>query len=92
MWDGSQDRFLPPDASTAAFERLGLPTLPAIEKEVPIAHADLEQYETGTAFPDSTWRSEKAAGILLRDKSGNCVAAWHSDRSGSEISDTHQSA
>jgi len=92
VWDSSQDRFLSPDASTAAFERLGLPTLPAIDKEVPAKHADLERFDPDTGLPDSAWRSGTAAGVLLRDKSGGRVAAWHSDQSELQTETNRQSA
>ena len=92
VWDGSQDRFLSPDASTAAFERLGLPTLPAINKEVPAERANLERFEPDAGLPDSAWRSGTAAGVLLRDKTGGRVAAWLSDQSESETEAKRQSA
>lgn len=78
VWTGSSETFLSPDAATGVFERLGLPTLPAIEKEVPAAHADFTRFEDDAAFPESAWRAGKAAGVLLRDKSGGRVTAWRS--------------
>lgn len=76
VWSGPQDRFLPPDSATSVYERLGLPTAPAIEKEVAAAHADFTQYTDESAFPQSAWRDGHAAGILVRDKSGGRAEAW----------------
>ncbi|MFC6865145.1 hypothetical protein ACFQGE_16985 [Halomicroarcula sp. GCM10025817] len=75
VWSGRQDRFLPPDSATGVFERLGLPTLPAIDKEVPAAHIDVTQYTEGSEFPQSEWRDGHAAGVLIRDKSGGRAVA-----------------
>lgn len=74
----SKGRFLSPDAATRVFERLGLPTLPAVEKELSADHADFSRFEDDAAFPDSAWRNGKATGVLLRDKSGVRVTAWRS--------------
>ena len=76
VWSGRQDRFLPPDSATSVYERLGLPTLPAIDKEVAAAHADFTQYTDESAFPQSAWRDGHAAGVLIRDKSGERATAW----------------
>ncbi|WP_276410017.1 hypothetical protein [Haloarcula halobia] len=70
VWSGRRDRFLPPDSATGIFERLGVPTLPAIDKEVTAAHADFSQYEDPSTAPQSEWRDGHAAGVLIRDKSG----------------------
>lgn len=78
VWDGYRDTFLPPDAATRVFERLGLPALPAVEKELAAAHADFRRFEDDAAFPASAWRSGMAAGVLIRDKSGGRVTARRS--------------
>ena len=70
VWSDTQDGLLAPDAATTVYERLNLPTLPAITKEAPADHTDLTQYEDGTGFPPSAWRDGAAAGILIRDKTG----------------------
>ena len=92
VWDASTDKFLSPDAATGAFERLELPTLPAIDKETPVGRANLHRFETDVGLPDSVWRSGTAAGILLRDKSETRVAAWLSDQFESETEAKRQSA
>ena len=76
VWSGRSETFLSPDAATGVFDRLGLPTLPAIEKEQPAAHADLTRFEEPEGIPSSTWRDGRAAGVLIRDKAGHRAAAW----------------
>ncbi|WP_435182616.1 hypothetical protein [Halobellus sp. EA9] len=76
VWSDRTDRFLPPDAATAAFERLGVPTLPAVAKEQPVSRTDLSQYTDPDGFPSSAWRDGRAAGVLLRDKTGTRAQAW----------------
>lgn len=76
VWSGRKNRYLPPDAATTVFERLGLPTLPAIAKEQPVAHTDLSQYSEGAIPPGSSWAEDPAAGILLRDKTGTRCEVW----------------
>lgn len=80
IWSGRQGRFLSPDAATGVFRRLGLPTLPAVEKEAAAAHADFGQFEDEAGFPQSEWRDGAAAGVLIRDKSGGRAAAWAGTR------------
>lgn len=80
VWSPRRDGLLPPDTATTVFERLGLPTLPAIAKEVRAAHTDLSQYETSETFPPSVWREGPAAAVLLRDKTGGRAYVPHPDR------------
>jgi hypothetical protein len=91
VWAASKETFLSPDAATGVFERLGLPTLPAIQKEVPAAHADLTRFDDDAAFPESVWRTGKAAGVLLRDKSDGRVTAWQSKQSDTHTTTVQQS-
>jgi hypothetical protein len=81
VWSASKGRFLSPDATVNVFDEVGLPTVPAIDKEVPAAHTDFTQFEDPAAFPPSEWGEGKAAGILIRDKSGGRTAAWRVDPS-----------
>lgn len=67
---------LTPDSATTIFDRLGLATLPAVEKEVAAAHTDLGEYEDDRGFPQSAWRDGPAAGVLIRDKSDGRAHAW----------------
>lgn len=80
VWSGNRDGYLPPDTATTVFDRLNLPTLPAIEKEAAVEHTDLTRYTDGTGFPASAWYDGPAAGVLVRDKTGNRGNAWLADR------------
>jgi hypothetical protein len=79
VWSANKGRVLSPDAAVNVFDRIGLPTVPAIEKELPAAHADFTRFEEPDAFPPSEWRDGTAAGILIRDKSAGRTAAWRVD-------------
>jgi hypothetical protein len=76
IWSNHKDQFLSPDAAAGVFNQLGVPTLPAIAKELAAVHADFTQYEGQDGFPKSEWREGHAAGVLIRDKSGRCAAEW----------------
>lgn len=76
-WSAERGGYLPPDATVAAFEQLGLSALPAVEKEVPAEHASLEDYTESSGMPASAWYDGPAAGVLVRDKSGGRARAWH---------------
>jgi len=76
VWSGRHGQYLSPDAATGVFDRLGLPTLPAIEKEQPAAHTDLTRFTEPATVPPSAWRDGPAAGVLVRDKDGGRGAAW----------------
>ncbi len=76
IWSGSIDALVSPDTATRVFDRLGLATLPAVEKEEPAAHTDLNRYHDATAFPQSAWRDGPAAGVLIRDKTSGRAHAW----------------
>lgn len=59
--------FRPPDAAEALFERLGLRPVPAVAKEVRADSFDPSSYE----LPESAWRDGPAAGVLVRNKTGD---------------------
>ena len=86
IWSARKDQFLSPDAGAGVFKRLGLPTVPAIEKELVAAHADLTRYEERDGFPESEWLEGQAAGILIRDKSGGRGLAWRQEQSAAPAS------
>jgi len=92
VWSTAKDRLLSPDTSTGVFERLGLPTLPAIEKERPAAHADFGRFNDASDFPDSEWRDGAAAGVLIRDKAGGRAEAWRRDDGASASAPKQRSA
>lgn len=80
VWSPRGNRLLPPDAATTVFERLGLPALPAVERELRAAHTQFDQYGTAGGFPPSAWREGPATALLLRDKTGNRASLDHPDR------------
>jgi len=92
VWSGRNERFLSPDAVTGVYERLGLPALPAVEKERPAAHADFTRFEDRAGFPQSAWRDGPAAGVLIRDKAGGRAAAWWVDRTATQAAVEQRSA
>jgi hypothetical protein len=61
--------FRPPDAAEALFGRLGLTSVNAVAKEVRADSFDPASYE----FPASKWRDGPAAGVLVRNKTGDCA-------------------
>ena len=67
VWNGARDRWLPNDAVERAFEGLGLASVNAFEKELPVRHFYPERYEV----PDSAWYDGPAAGAVVRDSHGN---------------------
>jgi hypothetical protein len=81
----SSETLLSPDRATGVFERLGLPTLPAVEKELPAAHADLGRFAAPTELPESAWGGGAAAGVLIRDKSGTRATACRREREGPPV-------
>lgn len=75
VWSATRGGYLPPDAATSAFERLDLPALPAVEKELSRSHTDLDRYADADAFPASAWYDGPVAAVLVRDKTGSRGAA-----------------
>jgi len=59
--------FRPPDAAEALFEALGLAPANAVAKEVRADGFDPAGYD----LPASAWRSGPAAGVLVRNKTGD---------------------
>lgn len=80
VWSPRRDEVLPPDTATTIFRRLGLPTLPAVEKEARAAHTDFSRYETAAVFPSSVWREGNAAAVLIRDKTGGRARVQQPER------------
>jgi hypothetical protein len=75
VWSAARGGFLPPDAAARAVERMGLSAPPAVEKELPRSHTDLDRYADPDAFPPSEWYDGPAAAVLVRDKTGSRGAA-----------------
>jgi hypothetical protein len=65
--DGRDDDCLPPDAVERLYDELGLAPLNAVQKEVRGADFDPATYDT----PDSAWRDGRAAGVFVRNKTGD---------------------
>lgn len=84
--------YLSPDTATGVFDRLGLATLPAIEKESSAAHTDFSRFDDPSGFPQSAWHNGRAAGVLLRDKSGGRAEAWRADRGDTALAQTEWTA
>jgi len=67
--------YMPPDSVERVFGALGLPTLPAVEREADARYTDLDAYAPGSGdAPRSEWRDGGVAGVLARDKSGGRIA------------------
>lgn len=67
IWDGSDQRWLPPDRVEQAFDRLGPPPVTVVEKERSVEQRPLAGYD----LPDSAWYDGPAAGVTFADKRGN---------------------
>lgn len=67
IWAADTERFRPPDAVDGIFDRLGLDAVTPIAQEVRARDFDPETYE----IPASAWYDGPAAGVVIRDKSGN---------------------
>jgi hypothetical protein len=67
VYDAGEDRFLPPDAVDRLYDRLGLASLNAVQKELRGADFDPDSYDR----PESAWRDGRAAGVLVRNKTGD---------------------
>lgn len=66
LHDVDRERYLPPDTVRRAFERVGLPTIDPIEKELRAAHVDPQEYP----IPDSRYYDGPAAGVVFHNKGG----------------------
>lgn len=79
VYDRREDRFLPPDSVERLFGRLGLDPLNAVQKELRGSDFDAATYD----LPESAWRDGRAAGVLVRNKTGDraVVSASPNDQS-----------
>jgi hypothetical protein len=78
VWSDERDAYLPPDGAARAYEAVGLPSLPAVEKEADADYTDLDGYAAGE-MPTSAYRDGPAAGVLVRDKSDGRGVAWREE-------------
>ena len=66
VYDADRDRYLPRDAVQAVFDRVGLPAVDPIAKELRAADVDPAAYP----IPDSAWYDGPAAGVVFHNKAG----------------------
>ncbi|MFW5905217.1 MAG: hypothetical protein ACOCUO_00035 [archaeon] len=69
IWAESEGRFVTPDVAERVFNAIGLTPVPAFEKEVPASHFDPNSFD----IPTSHWRDGRAAGVVVRNKSGGAA-------------------
>jgi len=67
VWDDDRAEFLPPDEAERVFDRLGLAAVNTFDREVRAADFD----PTPDAVPASAWYDGPAAGVVLRNKTGD---------------------
>lgn len=67
VFDADRGRFLPPDGVERVYERLGLRPVNTFEKEVRATDFSVDS----ESIPESAWRDGPAAGLFVRDKTGN---------------------
>lgn len=67
IWDGHEERWLPPDRVNGVFERLGPPPVTVVEKERSVDQQPLAGYE----LPASAWCDGPVAGVTFADKRGS---------------------
>jgi hypothetical protein len=67
VWSAEAGAFRPPDAAETIFERLGLDPVNAVERERRARDFDPEAY----AVPSSAWYDGPAAGVVVRNKTGD---------------------
>ena len=66
VWSGPDKSFLSPDVVEKVFERIGLESVPAVEKERRAIDFDPASYE----LPVSRFRDSPVAGVVVRNKAG----------------------
>ena len=67
VWDADRGAFLPPDGVERVYDRLGLATVNTFDREVRASDFDADP----DAIPDSAWYDGPAAGVVLRNKTGD---------------------
>jgi len=83
VWDGAEKRFLPPDSVEQVYDRLGLDPVNVFQKEVRAVDFSPESY----AIPDSAWYDGPAAGVVVRNKTGQRAVIRHPDFAGGSDAD-----
>jgi len=85
IWSEETDGYLPPGAASSAYRSLGLSPLPAFEKEADVKYTDIDGYASGSV-PESQFYDGRAAGVLVRDKSGGRGEVWRDYSDGDDAS------
>jgi hypothetical protein len=67
VWDADRAAFLPPDGVERVYDRLGLATVNTFDREVRASDFD----PVPAAVPESAWYDGPAAGVVLRNKTGD---------------------
>ncbi|WP_207587901.1 RNA ligase family protein [Halomontanus rarus] len=75
IWNGTTERFLPPDSVEKVYRQLGLTPVNAIRKEVRAVDFDPDASE----IPRSNWYDGPAEGVIVRDKTGVRSKLLHPD-------------
>ncbi|WP_162224406.1 hypothetical protein [Halorussus amylolyticus] len=88
VWSASRGAFLPPDSVEKIYRRLDLDPVHAFEKEVRAVDFDPEEYE----IPESNWYDGPAAGVVVRNKTGDRAEISHSRLEQTEGSETPDSS
>lgn len=81
VYDARDDAFLPPDDVERLFDRLGLDPLNAVRKELRGTDFHPGRYD----LPESAWRDGQAAGVFVRNKTGDRARLLAADAGLSEV-------
>ncbi len=83
VWSSETETFRPPDATVGIFDRLGLESVPVVDREVRPRDFNPDTY----SIPDSAWYDGPAEGIIIRNKTGDRAQLCHpefQDRTGAK--------
>ena len=80
VYSAETEGFRPPDAAEQIFERLGLASVNAFEREVNTRDFDPRSYDV----PDSAWYDGPAAGDVVRNKTGGRTKLLHPEYSAAD--------
>ncbi|WP_424002674.1 RNA ligase family protein [Haloarcula salina] len=75
VWSADDNRFLSPDVIEGIFDRLGLQSVNAIERERRAQELNPDSYE----IPQSVWYDGPAEGVVIRNKRGGRAKLLHPD-------------
>ncbi|CCQ36330.1 uncharacterized protein Nmlp_2150 [Natronomonas moolapensis 8.8.11] len=75
VWSEREGSFRPPGAAQGIFERLGLESVNAVERELHTRDFDPGSY----SVPESAWYDGPAEGVVIRNKRGGRAMLLHPD-------------